>query len=217
MPKKSDVNAGNLYQYLSKRIEEVYELPDEHVVGVIEKLKEDEVLWNSISSGNRDYLQETVDSYKRDPRKAHKRVRGAVPHLVKALPFQLGFVASKYSHEYQHGKTPSEETLYQKIFESERGIEILSGEELFQLAQEIEGNEQLRDLKAYQMSRKSVGLMLDKYTRLQKKPEEAKRYAEEKRRSLMNIFGKMYIPNLLGKVADEVAKEVAEKYEAERK
>lgn len=214
MPKNNGAEVGSLYQYLSKRIEEVYNLSDDRVVGVIGKLREDRVLWESISSGNRAYLQETLDSYKRDAGKAHKRVRGAVSHLVKALPFQIGFIASKASERYKPGEKPSEETLYQKIFESERGIGSLSGEELFQLASEIEGSEQLRSLGAYQASRKSVGLMLGKYTRLKEKtPEEARKYSQEKRQSLANILGKMFIPNLVGRVAQEVS----ERYEEGRK
>lgn len=194
----------DLEERIRERISMLEKASDEEIADAIEKLKADSKLWNSIPSGNRNYLETALNVFKENPKKAHGYIRGAINHLIKAAPHQLGHLAEKLKGEYRPLETASKEELYQGVLAAEIDISELSNEDLLGFAQHVESNPKLYSLEAYQGSRPAVRAIIDKYERLSRKdPAEAKRYLEEKAKSLRNIFGKTFIPNLLGKIARE--------------
>lgn len=198
-----------LKEAVTDRLKAIENSSSQDIVETIRDLKEDKNLWNKLGSGNRNYLQKTLDAYGQAPDNAGNYIKGAVKHLVKAAPFQLGHIAQKVKEKSGDNYEGSGEEMYQKILNSEKGASELSEEELFELASEIEEDPEASNLKSYQGTRSAVQSMLEKYQRLKDKdPQEATEYAKEKEKSMRNIVEKNVIPNYVGKIADEYEKSV---------
>lgn len=189
-----------------ERISQIEKASDEEIVDTIYKLKKDERLWNKIPSGNRNYLDSALNAWEKNPERAHNYVRGAINHLIKAAPHQLGHIAQKIKPEYEKGATPSKEEMYKKVLEAEIDLDSFTPKQLIEFAQYIEGNDELNSLPFYN-NRSAVQTILGKYEKLKKKDlKEAENYAKIKAKSLRNTFGKTFIPNFLGKIARDYEK-----------
>jgi len=77
-------------------------------------------------------------------------------------------------------------------------LEMLTDDELIEFARFINSTGNLASANFYKGSRPAVEAIIDKFDRLSKKNDldTAMSYASEKRGSLLNIFGRTYIPNL---------------------
>jgi len=189
-----------------ERISQIKGASDEEIVDTIYKLKKDERLWNKVPSGNRNYLDSVLNAWEKDPEKAHNYVRGAIKHLIKAAPHQLGHIAQKIKPEYGKGATPSKEEMYKKVLETEIDLDSFTPKQLIEFAQYVEGNKELNSMPFYG-SRSSVQSILRHYEKLKKEDlKEAENYAKEKAKSLRNIFGNQFIPNFFGKIARDYEK-----------
>lgn len=100
----------------------------------------------------------------------------------------------------QKGEIPEPEIISNTLFRiiaHSTDLETLTDEELIELGKFINGHKVLSSFNFYAGCKAPVASIIDKYERLYKTDKEkAKNYAHEKRQSLINIFGRTYIPNL---------------------
>ncbi|MFB6226037.1 MAG: hypothetical protein ABEJ02_01660 [Candidatus Paceibacteria bacterium] len=206
MAQKDNVT-GKLKDAILDNLEVIENASNKEVMETIKELKSDEKLWKKMPRGNKRFLENALDAYEKDPEKADNYAKGAVNHLTKALPFQIGHIAQKVKEKEGESYEGSDENLYQKVLAAGEDTSNLSGDELFELAYQIENGPEVDELKSYQGSRSAVQSMLGKYERLlDENPEEASEYAKEKSKSMRNIMEKNVIPNFVGHIADKYEK-----------
>ena len=197
---------GKIIAKVGRNLEGIDKADHHEIATLIKTLRANQQIWAKIPSGNRNYFEMALQWYDKNPDSqaainymlGKDRKGGAKAHLRRAWPHIAGFVATKIAIAFRTG-----DTIVDSVISKKTTLEKLSGEQLMQFAQVIENNPKLSSLRAYQGSRTAVQAILRKYSRLflEGGRSAAVPYANEKKQSLINIFKKSYLPNLIGAIA----------------
>jgi len=191
------INIKELARKVAVNLNEINNLNHHEVAALIKLLKEKGIL-AKLPFGNRAYLEKALEWYEKNPfsKAAINYMEGAKKHLTMALPHQINFFLPFLNIKLG---VP----LFDEIMNGKRTLDQLSATELITFAKIIERNRILSSLRAYQGSRNAVRAIIHKYNSLFMNygRQEAEKYAKEKRQSLLNIFKKTYLPNLIGAIA----------------
>ncbi len=189
---------GDVAHRLGAYVQWARNAADATILQEIQRLNGVAPLWQALPSGNRNYLQQTLDH----PDAGH--IRGARNHLARAWPHQVGYLYFATGAEARDARSQLLES-YGIVAGNQREMEGLSTDEVWQLAEEALRNPEVVrcvfEARNQESNRRTLQMMIDKHRRLQ--GAEAARYAEEKRGSLVNILTKVIIPQLAGQIAKE--------------
>jgi len=191
-----------LIAHVSTHVKDISKLKPKQIKEIIIELKKEKKVWDKLASGNRNYLDNCLTW---DTDKAY---RGAIPHLAKALPHRLGFIASKIQKDYTIG-----DPAFDDIITGKRTLDQLNHMELFRFLEDFVNSKKIKKVMhpgVLDNNYRTVNAWITKY---QKNCMEdirnqdlslttAKNYLEvEKKEKILNLFGKTILPKLAGDAA----------------
>jgi hypothetical protein len=184
-----------LIDRVSRHLEELRGLKPEEIKLLIQELKKEKEVWNSLASGNRDYFERTLEM------PTDKALLGAIPHLAKSLPHRLGFIGSIAEKEDKIG-----DPAFDDVISGKRKLSELTPEELVKFLRDfLNSNKVSRFLheNVIKNHKRTVIAWLGAYDRrsANKGSAEAAAYIESKREKIMNLFVKSILPNMMGAIA----------------
>lgn len=127
-------------------------------------------------------------------------MNGAIPHLIKALPHRLGFIASKIKKEDEIG-----DPAFDDIITGLRTLKQLNHVELIRFLRDFHNNNNVKDclnLSIFNNYMRTINTWIttydNKYANDVKKAEE---YLESKKDKIYDLFIKTLLPQLMGGIA----------------
>ena len=184
-----------LIDRVSNHLELLRTLEPRAIKLIIEELKKETEVWEHLASGNRNYFEKTLTL----PTDA--ALMGAIPHLIQALPHRLGFIGSIAKTKEGIG-----DPAFDDVISGKRKLSELKPEELVKFLRDFLNSKKVSGfLKANVLDphKRTVSNLVGAYDRrnANKGPVEAAAYIEGKRDSLIRIFVKSVLPNLMGAIA----------------
>jgi hypothetical protein len=180
---------------VSRHIKKIKGMKPTEIKMVIAELMKESAVWDSLASGTKKYLKDAHDDG------GDRYLKGAIPHLVKALPHRLGFIASVIKEEFSIGDPG-----FDDIVSGKRSFDDLNANELIRFINDFLGNSSLsKFLNASVLSnhKRTAQTWVDTYNRRKTKKGEADAaaYILGKKKQIHNLFVKSIFPNLVGGIA----------------
>jgi len=170
--------------------------PDDTILDEIGMLRDNRRIWESIPSGNRDYLEKTLNV--RSP----QFVQGARQHLAKAWPHRVGYIYFETGEVADDARGRIQGS-YGSVSGLQRRIGALSTQDVWRICTEAVTNPAVQrhvwQGLNQRSNKKTLDLMIRKRNGLER--EDQLVYSEQKRMSVSNILRKVVIPQLMGSVA----------------
>ncbi|MDO8480751.1 MAG: hypothetical protein Q7S65_02935 [Nanoarchaeota archaeon] len=185
--------ADELIARVSAHLDALRGLKPLEIKAVIKELKKEKAVWALLPSGNQAYLENALKSSN------DEYLLGAIPHLVRALPHRLGFIASQAGHQ------AIGDPIFDGIITGRLRLEQLNPQQLVKFITEFHKSKKLSSAEQdswFSGHRKTIATWLETYERKRtKSASEAEAYIAEKREKIINLFTKAILPNLMGRIA----------------
>lgn len=191
-------DVDELIDYVSDHLEELKKLKPKEIEKMLEELSKEKHVWKMVNESSGGYLERALDE------KTDNFLEGCIPHLVKALPQRLAYIASIEKDEDTIGDPVFDQVIMRKV-----SIKRLDDEQLVQFLRDFynSGHDgKLKDSVGHRGDFKNhlrtVDMWLGAYDRRHAKDaHEAKRYLEEKRPKIFNLFIETIFPNMMSAIA----------------